>query len=169
MVVRRCVVWQAQNGAVFQFGWWLRRGVQKVRISDVDVIHIDWCTFKNSKCHLSTNKAVIDLGGTKMKFIQVSDIVMSNIRIEGSCPRLVYFKLEPSLTGSVTKMHFKNWSIESKTTHDNYHNEIQGANKASVSDWTFTNLKIGGQCISSPRQANFRLGSHTNNIKFTCP
>ncbi|XP_050416500.1 dextranase [Patella vulgata] len=168
MVVRRCVVWQAQNGAVFQFGWWKKRYAKKIRISDVDVIHTDWCTFKGRKCHLSTNNAIIDLGGNKTKSFNVSDIVFSNIRIEGSCPRLVYFKMNPSSTGSVTNMHFNNWSVESQTTHDHLHNEIQGANKAPISGWTFTNLKIGGHCISSPNQADFRLESHTNNIKFIC-
>ncbi|KAK3083202.1 hypothetical protein FSP39_016604 [Pinctada imbricata] len=53
IVVRNCVVWQCQNGAVFQTGWWSSRKMHHVRVSDVDVIHTDWCTFKGNHCQIS--------------------------------------------------------------------------------------------------------------------
>ena len=36
--VKNCVIWQSNNGTVFQFGWF-PKSVCDVKVSDVDVIH----------------------------------------------------------------------------------------------------------------------------------
>ncbi|XP_050415137.2 dextranase [Patella vulgata] len=168
MVVERCVVWLAQNGAVFQMGWTHTRDVHNVSIKNVDVIHVDLCNFHGSNCKLAANAAVFNIGGHVRQF-KVSDIVMSNIRVEGSCPRLIYYTMKDDVTGSVSNIHFDNWTVDSQPMHDSLHNEINGsAHGGMMSNWTFTNLKVGGHCITGPKQADFLVGSHTSNIKFIC-
>ncbi|KAK7507341.1 hypothetical protein BaRGS_00001276, partial [Batillaria attramentaria] len=92
--VSRCVVWQAQNGAVFQTGWWTGRDMHNVRVTDVDIIHTDWCTFKGgdmSNCQISNNDAVFDHAGDT-KNLDIADIEFRNIRVEGTCPRIINWK-----------------------------------------------------------------------------
>ena len=43
--VKRSVVWQGENGAVFQTGWWDSRVMHNVHVHNIDVIHTDWCAF----------------------------------------------------------------------------------------------------------------------------
>ncbi|KAK7507340.1 hypothetical protein BaRGS_00001275, partial [Batillaria attramentaria] len=91
MHVSRCVVWQGLNGAVFQTGWYSGRDMQHVQVTDVDVIHTDWCTFKGNDCSTSQNNAVFDQAGDTSSF-HVSDIEFRNIRVEGNCPRVIFWK-----------------------------------------------------------------------------
>lgn len=168
MVARRVVIWQMQNGAVFQNGWWSGRDMKKVRISDIDVIHTDWCTFKGSNCHISVNNAVFDLAGDTKHFA-MSDIVFTNIRVEGSCPRIVYWKMTNGASGTASNVHIINLSVDSQPGHDSLHNEIAGNSGGRVTNWQFNNFKIGGKCISSAAQADFHIDANTtSNIRFNC-
>ncbi|XP_046559002.1 dextranase-like [Haliotis rubra] len=168
MVAQRVVIWQMQNGAVFQNGWWSGRDMKKVRISDIDVIHTDWCTFKGSNCQISDNDAVFDLAGDTKHFA-MSDVVFTNIRVEGSCPRIVYWKMANGASGTASNVRIVNLSVESQPGHDSLHNEIAGNSGGRVTNWQFNNFKIGGKCISNPGQADFHIDAHTtSNIQFHC-
>ena len=77
--IRNLVLWQGQNGAIFQTGWWKERLAENVLIENVDVIHVDWCTnlgwrrmrYKKKKrrkdrraiCKLAENKAFLANSG----------------------------------------------------------------------------------------------------------
>lgn len=63
MTVSRTVIWQGLFGAVFQFGWWPSHNVKHVKISDIDIIHTDWCKYDGVTCKLGEADAVIDLAG----------------------------------------------------------------------------------------------------------
>ncbi|XP_046554514.1 dextranase-like [Haliotis rubra] len=167
--IQRVVIWQSQNGGVFQTGWWTGRDMQKVRVNDIDIIHTDWCAFKGDNCHIGGNDAVFDQAGDTTHF-DVHDMVFSNVRIEGSCPRVIYFKMHTGAKGSVSNIRFENWSIESQPTHDNLHNEIAGTSAGGhIANWNFFNFKVGGQCITSSGAGDFIIDSqHASGIKFSC-
>ncbi|KAK7100585.1 dextranase-like [Littorina saxatilis] len=170
ITVQRCVVWQAQNGAVFQTGWWDARHMKHVKVSDVDVIHTDWCTFKGSgNCHTSGNNAVLDQGGNTQD-IAMSDIEFKNIRVEGSCPRLIYWRMHDGAHGTASDIRFINWQVESQPTQDSMHNEIAGTgNSGHVTNWQFVNFHIGGQCVNNPAHFDFQIDAHsTSGFHFQC-
>nr|KAG5690227.1 hypothetical protein BaRGS_026679 [Batillaria attramentaria] len=42
--VSRVVMWQGPNGSLLQAGWTVKHDTHHVRVTDVDVIHTDWCS-----------------------------------------------------------------------------------------------------------------------------
>nr|KAG5690875.1 hypothetical protein BaRGS_028907 [Batillaria attramentaria] len=169
--VTRCVVWQAQNGAVFQFGWWPTRTVQRVLVTSVDVIHTDWCTFKGKNCHISPNNAVVDLAGNTT-LLQVSDLEFRDVRVEGFCPRIFNFKMAPLATGTVSDVMFSDWNVESQSAaNSSLHNEISGVGeKGRIENWHFVSFVVGRLCVFDPSNANFDIDPNTtSNVNFLCP
>ncbi|ESO90632.1 hypothetical protein LOTGIDRAFT_163832 [Lottia gigantea] len=169
LTVRRCVVWQAQNGAVFQFGWWKQRKAKNIFIGEIDVIHTDWCTFKKQPCSLSQNDAVLDLGGRTTAF-NTTNVTISDIRVEGQCPRIFYFVMDPMAKGTVTNFYLNNWSIQSQAESTKLYNELRGAYLGGrIKSWFFNRLYISGKCIVDPGSANIRVDLNTTfNINFSC-
>ncbi|ESO97028.1 hypothetical protein LOTGIDRAFT_231772 [Lottia gigantea] len=168
LIVRRCVIWQSQNGAVFQFGWWVQRRARDISISDIDVIHTDWCTFKNQNCGLSPNNAILNVG-RRTKFFSVTNVTISDVRVEGQCPRIFYFVLEPMATGTLTNFHLNRWSIESQPETTMLYNELRGSSGGRLQNWFFDNITIAGQCIDNPTSANIRVDPNTrSDIYFRC-
>ncbi|XP_067672625.1 dextranase-like [Haliotis asinina] len=168
MTVRRCVLWQMQNGGVFQTGWETAY-VRNVSISDMDVIHVDYCKFKGPCTHFSSNDAVLDTFGNTRHF-DISDLRFEDIRIEGSCPRVVNFVMDPAAKGTISNIKVINMSVETQPTNDPIHNSIAGTSIGGrITNWQFVNLKIGGHCISNPIQGDFRVDPHTTkDITFSC-
>lgn len=170
MNVSRCVIWQAQNGAVFQTGWNARRHMQGVRVTDIDIIHIDWCAFKGDNCDLTPNKAVFDQNGNTNTF-DISDIELKDIRVEGRCPRIIYWKMLGRARGTATNIRFINWNLESQPHNGpTFHNEIAGSRSTGrVTNWQFVNFTIGDRCVTNASQADFRIDARTTqNIGFQC-
>lgn len=172
--VHRCVVWQAQNGAVFQTGWNNnRRVLRNALVTDVDIIHIDWCTFKAGRqCNLSENKAVFNHRQQNMKSIDINDVEFRNIRVEGSSPRIIYWKPEVRATGTATNVRFVNWTVEAEPTTIRYYphdNKITPTQRISLSNWIFNNFRVRGQCMHNARRFNLTIDERTTrNIQFSC-
>ncbi|XP_071107233.1 uncharacterized protein [Haliotis cracherodii] len=168
MTVRRCVLWQMQNGGVFQTGW-TTAYVRNVSISNMDVIHVDYCKFKDPCTHFSSNDAVLDTFGNTRHF-DISDMRFEDIRVEGSCPRVVHFVMNPAAKGTISNLKVINMSVESQPTNDPLHNEIAGTSIGGrITNWQFVNFKVGGHCISNPDQGDFRIDPHTTkDITFSC-
>ncbi|XP_050391738.1 dextranase [Patella vulgata] len=169
LVARRCVVWQGQNGAVFQFGWWVDRLLNNVSIDTIDVIHTDWCTFKGEVCHSSGNDAVMDLAG-KTTLLNTSNINITNVRLEGDCPRIFNFVMDTKATGIVKDVYLNNWVLDGLTAHTDMDNELGGSRqRGRLSSWLINNMTIAEKCITRPSQANVKIDPKTtNNIKFSC-
>ncbi|XP_067671981.1 dextranase-like [Haliotis asinina] len=170
MTVQRVVIWQMQNGAVFQTGWWTERDLHRVKVSNIDVIHMDWCTFRGRECDkLSRNDAVFDLAGN-VKDINMSDVVFQNIRLEGLCPRFVFWTMPAGIRGTSSNVQFIDVSVGSQPTTGQLRNEISGYKpNGYVSDWLFSNLSVSGRCISTPGAGRFVIdNSTTSNITFSC-
>ncbi|XP_064614640.1 dextranase-like [Liolophura sinensis] len=169
LVVRRCVVWQAQNGAVFQMGWWPDRRMRNATLSNIDVIHTDWCTFRGENCRISDNDAVLDLGGQTNDF-ETSDVEFRNIRIEDPCPRTIYYQMSDGAVGSVSNFRFLNWTMAPQPLDAALHNVISGSRESRITDWQFVNFTIGGNCITNPAINNFIIDNRTTSeIDFKCP
>jgi hypothetical protein len=86
--VEDCVVWQMDNGAIFQLGWYPKT-VRGVRARGIDVIHAEW-TGRNQNWGIlnmaQRNEAQSEPG-------VVSDLVLSDIRIEGPCAKIAGLEL----------------------------------------------------------------------------
>ncbi|XP_067671980.1 dextranase-like isoform X2 [Haliotis asinina] len=166
LIIKRIVVWQMQFGAIFQMGWWTARKVHGISVSDVDIIHMDWCAYKGDNCHLQPNAAVFTVSGHTHEF-EVDDIILKDIRIEGECPRLVEWKLYKGAVGKVSNLRFENINVESVSR--SMHNDIAGTVGAHVQTWDFVNLRYGGHCISDADAGHFSVDTHTTNrIRFAC-
>lgn len=172
IIVQNCVVWQSQNGAVFQTGWGKTRYIQHVRVSDIDVIHADWCAFKPRNCrHLSQNNAVLAISdsGANLQHIEASDVEFRNIRIEGRVQRLFNFIVRKGSTGNVSTFSFVNWTVE-QVPYTSFHSQINGTRMVNINNWRFENFKIEGKCISKANEANLRLDPSTVVMTtFHCP
>ncbi|XP_046339241.2 dextranase-like [Haliotis rufescens] len=170
MTIQRVVIWQMQNGAVFQTGWWTERDLHRVSISNIDVIHTDWCTFHDPDCGmLSRNNAVFDLAGN-VKVINMYNVSFQNIRLEGFCPRFVFWTMPAGINGTSSNVRFIDVSVGSQPSSGQLMNEISGYKpNGYVSDWLFANLSVSGRCIATPNAGRFVIdNSTTSNIKFSC-
>ncbi|KAK6172733.1 hypothetical protein SNE40_016335 [Patella caerulea] len=169
LVVRRCVVWQSQNGAVFQFGWWPSRKARNISISEIDVIHTDWCTFHGDRCATSGNDAVFDLAGKTTAF-NTTNVTISNVRVEGECPRIFNFVMDPMAKGTMTKVYLNNWTIEGLAQYSAMDNALGGAYLGGrLASWFIKNMTIENRCIADPSQAKIKIDAKTTrNITFSC-
>lgn len=83
--VRRCVIWQTENGAPFQISWNMPSSNKGFLVSDCDIIRAEH-RWKNP------NNALFDaLHGGKG---HMSDYIFENIRIENAPFRLFYLTLQ---------------------------------------------------------------------------
>lgn len=150
-------------------GWWPDRRMRNATLSDIDVIHTDWCTFKGDNCHISSNDAVLDLGGHTNDF-QTFDIEFRNIRIENPCPRTIYFQMSDGAVGLVSNFRFLNWTMAPQRLDATLHNVISGSREGRIADWHFVNFTIGGDCVTNPALKNFIIDNQTTSeIDFKCP
>lgn len=167
MTVRRSVIWQGLFGAVFQFGWWPLHILKHVQISDIDIIHTDWCTFDGNTCKLGEADAVIDLAGPTQQ-LTISDMELRNIRIETPCPRIINFAMRSGSSGNVSDVRLIDWSIDSTKSLNSYPNKIAGSvPDARLSGWHFSNFMIGGKCVRSANDLSLVLDV-TSDITFSC-
>ena len=138
--VENCVVWQNNNGAVFQFGWFPKT-VRDVRVRGVDVIHNENWYGVNQLNRAVFNYA--DAGGKGA----IEDIRFEDIAIEGKILRAFGFK---ATGGQVLRnWHFKNLSVGAF-----------GAGKlgapgrnyfiGDISGFHFEGFRVGVKTITSP-------------------
>ncbi|PVD39337.1 hypothetical protein C0Q70_01967 [Pomacea canaliculata] len=157
-----CVIWQGQNGAVFQTGWVKRAVVHKVQISNIDIIHIDWCTFQPCN-RLSENKAVFNHRQDKTKHFDISDVVMKDIRVEGTCPRVVYWKMDKGAQGRMRNIRFVNWSIQYQLRGKQFQNVIAGnENNGTVENVQFVNLRVDNRYEAAVKGENSECNTQSN-------
>jgi hypothetical protein len=142
--ISNCVVWQANNGAVIQFGWFPKT-VSNVTVRDIDVIH-----FENWYGVNQVNRAVINYanaGGPGT----ISNIRFDNFIIEGPVLRL--FGLNTVGSAQVIRdVSFNNLSVGGMGVGNL---GAPGANYfiGIITNWVFTNFVFGGTTITSLAQA----------------
>lgn len=146
--VENCVVWQNNNGAVFQFGWFPKT-VRDVRVRGVDVIHNENWYGVNQ-----VNRAVFnyaDAGGRGV----IEDIHFEDIAIEGKVLRAFGFK---AMGGQALRgWQFKNVSVGALGAgqlggpgRNYFHGDISG--------FHFDGFTIGGKKITASEAAAFDFG-----------
>lgn len=138
--ITNCVIWQSNNGAPIQFGWFPKT-VSNVTRNDIDVIH-----FENWYGVNQVNRAVIsyaNAGGPGT----ISGIRFNNFTVEGKVLRL--FGL--NTVGSAQVL--KNFSFNSLYCGGMGVGELgaPGSNYfiGTITDWSFTNFAFGGTNITS--------------------
>ncbi len=148
--IDNCVVWQSNNGAVFQFGWFPKT-VNDVRVSRIDVIHFDnWYGVGQ------VNRALFNYansGGPGM----ISRIEFRDIRVEGPVLRLFGFQC---FGGQVIRdVTFTNLRVPGGMGVGNL--GAPGANYFSgqITDFKFHNFTFGETRVVSADQASFEFGA----------
>lgn len=163
MIVRRNVVWQMDNGMVFQLSWNLNNNASGVRVFDIDVIRVEHYREAN-------NRAVF--GSIHGGSADLSDYRFEDIRIEGPIFRLVKLTAlqtpwsRSPTSGTISDLLFRNITVEGPVLQPNEIKTLE--NTGRFEDITFENLTIGGTLITDPTQANFDIDPNsTSNIKFS--
>ena len=163
MVVRRNVVWQMDNGMVFQLSWNLNNDASGIRVSDIDVIRVEHYREAN-------NRAVF--GSIHGGSADLSDYVFKDIRIEGPIWRLVKLTAlqtpwsRSPTSGTISDLLFQDITVEGPVLQPNEIKTLEDTGR--FEDITFENLTIGGTLITDPTQANFDIDPNsTSNIKFS--
>jgi hypothetical protein len=163
MRVRRCVIWQCENGAPFQISWNMPSDNSGFHVSDCIVLRCEH-RWKND------NNAIFDAihGGTG----HMRDYLFENIHIENAPWRLVNllmkkteFSARQRGFGSISDVTFRNITVDGP---QRLPNTIAGASaQHRISNVTFENVRVNGRLIRSAADGDFDIGPETtSNVRF---
>lgn len=168
MRVANVVVWQMQNGGVFQTGWWGTVDRANVSVSQVDLIHAEWGAFTGGSA--SPNDAVFDNCGTATKFYNSSDIAISNVRIESSVVRLFNVVLAPGSVGRFGGYFVANVSFVDGAGITGTGNITGASSGAMVENFVVENVVIGDRCVNSSGALHVFINEETTKgVLLKCP
>lgn len=94
--VSRVVVWQMINGGVIQMGWVSPLNSLNVMVTDIDVIHVDFCNRADGHCSQSNNEAIVDLAPSGTSVFNMGAITIANVRVECDAVRVLYIQVPPA-------------------------------------------------------------------------
>ncbi|GAF70289.1 unnamed protein product, partial [marine sediment metagenome] len=161
--IRRCVIWQLHNGAVFQFGWF-NKTISGGRISQIDVIHMESTWAGNDNLGLINFRPRGDKRDGVIRDFRFEDIVM-----EG--PVLRAFSLRPPSRQVIRDITVRNVSIDRwrfTPPPDGYPiNYLDG--DGLIENIRIVNLRVGGQPVDACRAMSddwFRIGPNAKNVLF---
>ncbi|MGM8361892.1 glycosyl hydrolase family 28 protein [Flavobacterium sp. ARAG 55.4] len=159
-IVKKCVIWQLENGAPFMISWNGSRDFGNVKVQDVDVIRVEhhwdnenlavFCAVHGSKAH-------------------ISNFEIEDIRIDNSNWRMFHIVTRPNRwanwnpsKGCISDFTFKNIDYYGQQKipsllmgHDINH---------PVFNFTFENLKINGQKVLNAKEFLIIDESTTSSI-----
>jgi hypothetical protein len=166
MVVRKCVIWQMENGAPFQISWNMPSDNSNFHVSDIDVIRVEheWD---------NPNEAVFDAihGGRG----HMSNYLFENIRIENADWRLFYITIDRNEfadssrgMGRISNVVFRNITVRGPMKRVNV---IRGWDADhQVRNVLFENVRLNGRYIDSPAEGCLEIDPNTaENITFKVP
>lgn len=155
--VRRCTIWQLENGAPFQISWNIGTDNSGFRVSDCDVIRTEH-RWKNE------NTAVFCAihGGSG----RMGEYVFEDIRIENAPFRLWNVTIQTNdcapdvkQPGTIANLTFRNITAAQPTTMTN---TFRGYDAQSVIDGVvFENVTVGGLPITKPADAKLQIDPAT--------
>jgi len=142
MVVRRCVIWQMENGAPFQLSWNMNHDNAGFHVSDIDIIRAD-------HRHDANNRAIFNAihGGSA----HLRDYLFEDIRIENARFRFMLLQIRKTNWskaeewGRLSDITLRNITADGPFTErsairsDHPDGRIEGIR--------FENLRIGGRLI----------------------
>ena len=132
MQVRRCVIWQQNNGAPFQFSWNHTKPVQGVRVSDCIIMASEVTADRQLMGNRSVFNCRLNKGAA------LSDYRFENIRIEGDIYRLLGLNIGEA--GSIRGVTLRNIEVTGRIQYFNYLNATAG----KISDIAIENLTLAG-------------------------
>jgi hypothetical protein len=140
-VARRCVIWQMENGGVFQLGWTSQNAVG-CRVEDMDIIRTEWTTTDRDARGII---ASVGLGGAGGQHL------FENIRVERGGGRLLSLNLKQGSTATCTHIVIRNFLV------DNW-SPVEGQiNGAGFSGITLENFRLNGEWITDAEQLPIKL------------
>ena len=147
--VENCVVWQGNNGAVFQFGWFPKT-VRDVRVRDVDVIHNENWYGVGQANRATFNYA--DSGGAGL----IEDVHFENVTIEGRILRLFGFKAGRGQ--KIRDFHFQNLRVGGLGAG---YLGSPGRNYfiGDISGFHFDSFTVGNELVTKPELAWLEFAS----------
>jgi formylglycine-generating enzyme required for sulfatase activity len=162
-VIRDCVIWQLENGAVFQISWNMPSNNSGFHIQNIDIIRMEheW-----NNINLAAFDAVHGGSG------HMKDYLFEDIRIENADWRLFYITLQKhefapadAEMGQISDLTFRNITATGELKKKNV---IKGWNADhKVFNITFENLKINEKYIHNAEEGNFEIDPETtHNIVF---
>ncbi len=162
MIVRRCVIWQMENGAAFQLSWNLNSDASGIRVSDCDVIRVEHRGEANNRgifCSIHGGRG------------HLSDFVFDDIRIENATWRLVLFTTRKTdwarsdTFGDITDLTLRNVRVDGPLAKANVIQSYEATGR--FARITFENLRIGGRLIHSAEEGNFAVDPATvSDVRF---
>ncbi len=160
---RRCVIWQMENGAPFQFGWNNNGDQRGFLVEDCDVIRTEhfWKTNQNAVF------AALHAGSGHL-----GDYTFRNIRIENVRHRLFNLTMDGNkfatntARGSIRDVLFEDITVRGT---QRLRNSIRGHSPAHpIANVRFRNLVIDGHAIGSAEQGRFDIDVRTTSgIRFS--
>lgn len=165
MVVRRCVIWQMENGAAFQLSWNLNTDAHGIRVSDCDVIRVEHRSEANNRgvfCAIHGGRG------------RLSDFVFDDIRIENATWRLALFTIRRTnwarseVCGDITDVTLRHVSVDGPLAKPSVIRSYETTGQ--LAGFRFENLRIGGVLIDSPTAGRFEIDpATTRDIRFGAP
>lgn len=110
--VRDCVVWQMDNGGMFQFGWFPKT-VDNVLIENIHAIHTEWTGLNKNRglANLTERPNIDTRNGT------ISNVTFRNIWMEGPTSRVIYLRNEYYQNQSYRNWLFENIHVDYMPTY----------------------------------------------------
>jgi hypothetical protein len=150
-IARRCVIWQMENGGVFQFGW-TRQNASDCRVSDVDIIRTEWTTTERDARGIIASVGLAGAGGGH---------VFENIRVERGGGRIISMNMKSNSAAFWTNVLIRNLTVENW-------NPVQGQiNGAGFKDITFENFRLNGQLVTNAAAGGIKLLNGAGEVRFT--
>jgi hypothetical protein len=156
MTVRRCTIWQMENGAAFQLSWNLNSDASGIRVSDCDVIRVEHRAEANNRgvfCSIHGGRG------------HLRDYVFDDIRIENATWRLALFTTRKTdwsrseTFGDITDVTLRNVSIDGPLARPSVIRSYEATGR--FARFTFENLRIGGKLVDSAAAGDFLIDPAT--------
>ncbi len=163
MTVRRCVIWQLENGAPFQISWNMPSDNSGFRVTDCDVIRAE---------HRWDNANLAIFGSIHGGPGHMSDYLFEDIRVENAHWCLVRLTMEKTRFsahhkgwGRISGLTFRNITVDGPMKKPNV---IRGHDRDHrISDVAFENVSVDGRYITSSEDGNFQIDpDSTSGISF---
>ena len=163
MVVRRCVIWQCENGAPFQISWNMPSDNAGFHVHDCIVIRSEH-RWRNDNCAIFCS---IHGGEGHLR-----DYLFENIHIENAPWRLVNltmkkteFSARQKAYGHITNLRFRNITVDAP---QKLPNTIRGHDAAhQIRDVVFEGLRIDGKPVRSAEEGRFEIDpTTTSDVRF---
>jgi hypothetical protein len=152
LVVSRCVIWQLENGAAFQFSWNLNGDSRGFRVTDCDIIGVDHHQEANNRGVFTA------IHGGKGR---LSDYLFEDIRVENARFRLLLLTIKKTSWskakewGSIRNVHFRRLHADGPFARPSVISSDHPDGR--FEQIVFEDLRIGDQTMTSAPSANLQI------------